>query len=452
MDSTRKEPTRIREIAVSRWWNGADLSAPIRCADGRELSIVYRGSWSHGLGPDFRKALIDFGDGRLQAGSIEIHLSTAAWKQHGHDRDPRYNDVILHVVLEHDGSETRRSDGRIVPVAVVAPEPDLLTALHGYTVDWDLVGGDVCAESVALSEPTAIRETLWSLGDERLGGKVTQLSARFERETPADVLFELVMDGLGYSANREPMRQLARRMPVALIDALLALVEPGERYALGLGLLLGVGGFLPLSPAEAEIAQLTPAELQRVEGFWHSHGSAWRHDRLPPTSWERVRVRPANHPLLRLGMAAALLTSSFEGLTASIVETVRTGNDPVRLLMDQSQTGDRAGMGEGRAIAIVASGVLPFLMALADATEDQELSEAASHRWAVLESGEPNQITKRALRQVAGSARLGRIGERGMQGLIQLDRMYCEPRRCMECSIAHLALSRLPVLEQAALE
>jgi len=44
------------------------------------------------------------------------------------------------------------------------------------------------------------------------------------------------------------------------------------------------------------------------------------------------------------------------------------------------------------------------------------------------------------------------LGERGMQGLIQLDRLYCEPRRCMECSIALLALSRQPELEAAALE
>ncbi len=65
------------------------------------------------------------------------------------------------------------------------------------------------------------------------------------------------------------------------------------------------------------MAQLSPAELDRVEEFWRTRGSAWHFDRLAPTSWERVRVRPANHPLVRLGMAAALLTSSFEGLTAA---------------------------------------------------------------------------------------------------------------------------------------
>ena len=109
-------------------------------------------------------------------------------------------------------------------------------------------------------------------------------------------------------------------------------------------------------------------------------------------------------------------------------------------------------MGEGRAVAIVASGILPFLLALAEVTNDPQLSEMVSRRWEMLESGEPNRVTKRAMRQVAGNARVGRIGERGMQGLIQLDRLFCEPRRCMECSIAHLALSHQPAVEATTLE
>ncbi len=446
------EPARIREIAVSRWWNGADLSTPIQTVDGRELQIVYRGNWSHGLGPDFQKALIDFGDGRLVGGSIEIHLHTGAWRQHGHHLDPRYDDVILHIVLDHDGSETRRSDGRIVPIAAIAPETALLATLQDFEVDWNLVGGEVCAEAVARAEPEAIRAVLWHLGDQRLGDKVTRLSARFEDELPADILFDLIMDGLGFASNRAPMRRLAERMPVGLLDALLAGVGQPERYFMGFGLLLGTGGFLPLAPADAEIARLSPLEVQRVEQLWRTHGGPWHHDRLPPTIWNRTRVRPANHPLVRLGMAAALLSHSFEGSTVSIIETVRRGDDPVTLLMTRSSHEDHPGMGESRAVAIVANAVLPFLLALAETTGDPELSERASQRWETLAAGEPNQITRRAKKQVAGSVSIGPIGERGMQGLIELDRHYCEPRRCMECPIAYLALSRRPVENEAALE
>lgn len=446
------EPTRPREIAVSRWWHGADLSAPLPTTDGRAASVVYRGAWSHGIGPDFQGALIDFGDGSLVRGSIEIHLRSSAWRSHGHHLDARYCDVVLHIVLEDDGVETRRADGRLVPLAVIAPDPALLAMLEGAQVDWNLVGGDICAEHIAASDPGAVRGILWRLGDELLGERVARISARLDDQLPADVLFELVMDGLGYSANREPMRLLANRMPASVLDSLLSTCEPGERYELALGLLLGTGGFLPLSPREAEIGRLSPAEVTQAERLWMDRGGAWHHDRLAPTSWERTRVRPANHPLLRLGMAAALLANSLEGLTAAMVECVRRGDDPVTFLVDRSRHGDRPGLGRGRAVAVVASAIMPFLMALADAGSDSELSEMTSRRWEILEAGEANQVTRKAMYQVCGAARVGRVGERGVQGLLRLDRVYCQPRRCMECSIAALVMMRQPEMEAAALE
>ena len=217
-----------------------------------------------------------------------------------------------------------------------------------------------------------------------------------------------------------------------------------------MALLLGAGGFLPLAPADAEIAQLSPVEVARIEGLWQAHGGAWHRDRLSPLSWDRDPRATRQSPTGAAGYGRGALTSSFEGFTAAIVDTVRRGDDPVTLLMTRSSHGGRPGMGEGRAVAIVASGVLPFLLALAESSSDSELSERTSHSWEALETGEPNQVTKRAMRQVAGKARIGRLGERGMQGLIHLDRRFCEPRRCMECSIAHLVLSRRPRWKRCA--
>ena len=170
------------------------------------MQIVYRGSWSHGLRTRFPES--PHRPRRWWTGKRQYRdpFGSHAWREHGHHLDPRYNDVILHVVLDHDGSETRRSDGRIVPTVVIAPDATLLSALGDFQVDWNLVGGDVCADAIARDEPEAIRAALWQLGDQRLGEKVTQLSARLDRELPADVLFEQVLDGLGYSSNREPMR------------------------------------------------------------------------------------------------------------------------------------------------------------------------------------------------------------------------------------------------------
>jgi hypothetical protein len=100
-----------------------------------------------------------------------------------------------------------------------------------------------------------------------------------------------------------------------------------------------------------------------------------------------------------------------------------------------------AGIGEDRALDILASGVIPFALALSSANGDDTLAAAASRHWEVLPAPAPNAVTRRALRQVAGSARIANSGARGAQGLIQLDTAYCQPRRCFECPIAAAVLA-----------
>ncbi len=83
------------ELALSAAGWEQRLRAPLRTTDGRAVEVVHRGVWSHGLGPDFRDALILFDGRELRPGSVEVHLRTSTWAAHGHDRDPRYEDVVL---------------------------------------------------------------------------------------------------------------------------------------------------------------------------------------------------------------------------------------------------------------------------------------------------------------------------------------------------------------------
>src|SRR4028119_20531 len=97
-----EEPRRVAEIALSAAWHSAAVPARLETIDGVSLEIVHRGTWSHGLGPDFQDALILFNDRELRSGSIEIHLRTQGWIDHGHHLDPAYESVVLHVVGRHD--------------------------------------------------------------------------------------------------------------------------------------------------------------------------------------------------------------------------------------------------------------------------------------------------------------------------------------------------------------
>jgi hypothetical protein len=93
-------------------------------------------------------------------------------------------------------------------------------------------------------------------------------------------------------------------------------------------------------------------------------------------------------------------------------------------------------VGQARAIAIAASVILPIALAYARHFGDAELEDAGSRSWSGLPTSEWSRPARRALAQAAGSAPVSRLGERGIQGLLHLDRMLCTPRRCYECPIA----------------
>lgn len=429
------------EIALCAAWNAGEVPSPLTTLDGETVEVVHRGAWTHGLGPDFRDALLLFSGRELRAGGIEIHLRTRGWREHGHHRDPAYDSVVLHLVLHHDGSETRRSNGALAPVAVPAwPDFARLPDLAGW--DWDRVGGTSCAERLARSRPDRLREALFRLGDLRLSARTARLEARLSAAPPAEILWQELLDGLGFAANREPMRALATLVPLVELETVMQATPHHERPAAARGILLGAAGFLPLAPADAHLGRLDRDEVAGLESAWSLHGGPWRAAAVRPGAWNRSRVRPANHPVPRLLAAANLLVAASErgGVLATVVTVLDESEDPLPGFRALTTTGRGSGIGDDRALDILASGVLPFAFALATYTGDERLATAAARHWERLPAPSPNAVTRRALRQVAGAARLAQIGARGAQGLIQLDTTLCQPRRCFECPIAAAAL------------
>lgn len=429
------------EIVLSAAWHGAAIPATLTTVDGVPLEIVHRGSWSHGLGPDFNDALILFEGRELRAGSVEIHSRTRGWSDHGHHLDPAYDAVILHVVGRHDGAETRRLDGAIVPVAEVGPV-ERFAWPNFVDWDWSRVGGACCAERLAKEDPAALREALFRLGDIRLAARSARLEAHLPTEPPAELLWAELLDGLGYSANRQPMRALARLVPLVSLEDLLQATTAPERIHVARGMLLGAAGFLPLSPTEAHLARLSDADVAALETAWNERGEPWRIEALAPTAWQRARVRPANHPLPRVLAAASILTAASirSGFHAAMLETL-TAAGPATALRALASSFGGPGIGEDRALDIIASSLVPFALAIASHTGDASLADAASGQWERLSAPAANAVTRRAARQVAGSASLGAIGARGAQGLLHLDTILCQPRRCFECPIAAAELA-----------
>lgn len=436
------DPTVQKEITLCAAWHAGAFGDAFQTTSGERIQVVHRGAWSHGLGPDFKDALILVAGRELRAGNIEIHLRTRGWSDHGHHLDPAYDQVVLHVVAEHDGADTRRHDGALVPVVEVGfPESRLLTPMASW--DWSRVGGAVCAAESARQHPEQIRATLESLGDLRMAQRSARVEAQLPTNTPAEVLWEEVFDGFGFSRNRAPMRRVAAALRISALEELLLALPEQHRLASAQGLLLGVAGFLPLSPSDANLGPLSPLDVVAIESGWSRYGSPWSGETLPATAWDLARTRPANHPVPRLLAAAALAVNCLGsgGFYATMQEVVGNDGDLGDELRRLTSTPSHPGIGRDRALDILASCLIPGLLAIATHIEHEQLLDSVAQQWDALPAAAPNSVTRRAKSQVAGRASLGKIGARASQGLIHLDTTLCQTRRCFECPIAALELA-----------
>lgn len=86
---------------VDWWMNQAESSTALRCVDGTQVVVLSRGEINDGPGPDLLNCRIILDDLEL-TGAIEVHQKSSDWYAHGHEGDPAYESVILHLVGTHD--------------------------------------------------------------------------------------------------------------------------------------------------------------------------------------------------------------------------------------------------------------------------------------------------------------------------------------------------------------
>jgi len=89
-------------------------SEGLKTSEAEPLQIISTGAQNDLSGPDFFNAHLII-SGIKWAGNVEMHLKSSDWYLHHHEIDPAYDNVILHVVWEHDENIIRR-DGSLIPV------------------------------------------------------------------------------------------------------------------------------------------------------------------------------------------------------------------------------------------------------------------------------------------------------------------------------------------------
>ncbi len=108
----------MKEQQLHHLWKWRKLPVNGLQLTGGEVLVILDPGTLNGLsGPDFLNAHIRIGE-TCWVGHVELHVKSSDWYAHGHQEDPNYQNVILHVVWEHN-REVLAANGLPLPTLQV---------------------------------------------------------------------------------------------------------------------------------------------------------------------------------------------------------------------------------------------------------------------------------------------------------------------------------------------
>ena len=382
-------------------------------------------------------------DGRLVSGAIELHVRSSDWLTHKHQHNPEYDRVVLHIVLENDAvNPCAGPEGEPIPTVVI--EPFLNGPIEDYVerfvpVDLGAIGSRACLPTLADGRPTEIHAALRREGWRRMHEKQLSYQQEMAVRPPSDVLYRGLLDSLGLSSNRLGMAAVADTLPLQLLEGIVA----GKGLSGCLATLIGIGGFMPLSPGHLSLAEIEPQLVGELESTWQEIAGELRITPVDGSVWKLNRVRPLNHPVRRLASLASLISGcGGEGLLPAMVAAAGTGPDG----WDGWLSAAEPGIGLSRRRQVMVNTLAPFSAAYAEVIEDEELAERISTLWEQMTGSVDDDVARKTLRQITGGKRFAIGSALEVQGLHQIGRNGCAQLRCFECPIAALALRYEPAV------
>jgi hypothetical protein len=401
---------------------------------GNNIIVLHPGEYNRDSGPDFFNARISI-RGTVWAGNIEIHTRSSHFDNHGHNSDPAFNNVILHVVAEND-KRVFNSKGEELLTVEIEFDPGL------YDKYIDLVNNPfiiACQNDIKNIDSILMRHWLNSLTIERLKGKA-ELILKIFSETGNDweeTFYRMLSRYFGFRVNTEPFEMLATALPFRIIRK-----HADNRFQIE-ALLFGTAGLLEEGLFKEALSDKYYRDLireYRILSVKYSlqpvHGWIWKFSRL----------RPANFPTVRISQLAALLTVTG-GLFSRIIETKEISllkevmevtaspywND--HFVFGKKSRNVPKNTGTQASDILLINAIIPVIFVYGQNRDSQEICERALY---FLEKISPEENIIIQEWKTAGIAAESAFYS---QSLIQLRNEYCKKRKCLECRIGNKLIS-----------
>lgn len=402
----------------------SDLQTPT----GDNIVVFETGHYNTDSGPDFGNARVLI-DEVTWAGHVEIHHRSSDWNRHGHETDHAYDNVILHVVWEHD-QEVKTNNGVVLPTLELKNRVsfDLLRRCQELTMNPLEIPCETRMPKVKSIQRCA---TLESVLVERLNQKASIILNMLanHRGSWEETAYQLLGKYYGFKTNADAFHKLTQVIPHKI------LVKHRKSLLHLESLLYGVAGFLNDEVHKDDYSDNLKREFQFLS---KKYGLTER--QMLKVEWKFLRMRPGNFPTLRIAQFASFMhhnTRFFDRLInfQELSELRQMFGHELsgywQRHYDFSKESKRINHGIGAASIdlLLINVVAPLIAAYAIKTKNEHYMSKATDLLYALKP-EKNHITERW-------QHLGWKAESAFdsQGQIGLFRDFCLKKRCLSCKI-----------------
>ena len=396
----------------------------LKTVSGQQLTIIHSGYYTQQAGPDFFTAQISI-EHQKWAGNVEIHLKSSDWYVHHHETDTNYDNVILHVVWEHD-TEVFRKNNTEIPVLELKKYVSNEVLKH-YKTLFTQKSWINCENQLRLIDDFTRTNWLERLFFERLEKKANEVEFLLQKNKNdwEATFFQLLAKSFGLNTNGEAFLKMAENIPFQIIRKERFEVENLE------ALFFGFFGLLDEEMEDAYFLNL------KKRWIYFKHKYQLEINYFQPVQF--FKHRPDNFPTIRLAQLAQLVVlhhAIFQLISTakSMKEIYPLFNITISEYWKTHYVFDKQHSKKEKKIAksfidlIVLNCVLPFKFAYGHSIGNlnpEDLIDLASEI-----SAEKNSIIDKF-------NEFGLVSSNSFQSqaILQLKKEYCNTNKCLNCAI-----------------
>lgn len=413
-------------------WNEELIIPDLVCQNKQTVKVIQHGTWNTAAGPDFLHATLLINN-KLQRGDIEIHCKTSDWFQHGHQNNPNYHHVILHVVWHDDMPDQPQLPPALELSRHLIPAwQAFFTEAEEYNYSYARkIYPGACSMRWIITENDKLTKLLEQASFSRLIQKSHKLQRISAQKGWDQTIYEGVFDALGYQRNRLNCKALAQSLPLSILQT----IPFAPRVS---ALFLGFAGLLPdITNQQMQVPPTSGVFLRQAWGFW------WESNQKKlPITWDMTGCRPYNHPIRRIAAGFSWLKNiEYRPLDwlIKIFTEAQTTKDLIEFINSAFTASPfwystynfyktippAALLGQSRMLDMLSNVFIPSAYLI---FSSQEKKDFIYHLYKNLPAGQTNHLVKEAIhRFLIPPTRSKEILKKNylQQGLLELYQKFC---------------------------